>query len=483
MSSPHTTSETLTAEHRARLEQIQQKFEEMLDTGKGDAFGWLEQELAALGEDPALQALRAAVLVLRAEALVDLEENEAALEDAEQALSLGVAAEEKAAAHCVAGWAYFNLEDYERAREKFAEALALMPDEVMYLHGHALTLLELGEYEQARSELTHAIYLDDEDASLYALRSEIQIHLEDIESAERDIRNACELDEDEPDYALSLARLLLITQRVDEALALMNDVIGDGHEASLEALLFRSHVRLLAGQNKEASEDAMRASNRFPDEAFAFVQLANVQLAQGKTAMAMRAAERAVGLDASLPDAYLARGTALHLSGKSEEARKDLERASAAPAELPMLLLGSAFELTGGAGLDNTILEMLKQQEKPAGGGAGGGGFEDAFAALGGLGGMPGMGNLDPMAMLSQMFDESGNIRGPLKPLFEMALKNAPKIMQNMPESMKANLGGIDPEKLDLSNVSTDQIEEQMREFYRTMKKSKTPKEPGSDEE
>src|SRR5690606_26927895 len=200
--------------------------------------------------------------------------------------------------------------------------------------------------------------------------------------------------------------------------------------------------------------------------AFAFVQLANVQLAQGKTAMAMRAAERAVGLDASLPDAYLARGTALHLSGKPEEARKDLERASAAPAELPMLLLGSAFELTGGAGLDNTILEMLKQQEKPAGGGAGGGGFEDAFAALGGLGGMPGMGNLDPMAMLSQMFDESGNIRGPLKPLFEMALKNAPKIMQNMPESMKANLGGIDPEKLDLSNVSTDQIEEQMREFY-----------------
>ncbi len=480
MSSPHKSSESLTDEQTGQFDRIAETIESFLEEDAvSDAFLLLEETFEALGEEPEQQALRAALLVLRAELFIDQEDSDAALADASLALSLGVDDDGKAAAHSVAGWAYFNLEEYEKARDRFVEALKLSPDEVMFLHGHALTLQELGEFEKALVALKHAIHIDDEDADLFALRSEIYLQLENFEAAERDIRQASELDDEEPDYALSLARLMLVTQRVDAALAIMDELIGDGHDASLECILFRSHLRLLAGKNKEANSDAMSASNRFPDEAFAFVQLANVQLAQGNTSMALRAAERAIGLDASLTDGYLARGTALHLSGKSDEARKDLERASAAPAELPMFLMGSAFEAMGGAGFDSPLLEMLGKTSKPAGNA----GFEDAFAAMSGMGGLPGMGGMDPMAMLGQMFDDSGNIRGPLKGLFEMAMKNAPQIMKNMPESMKANLGGIDPEKLDMSNLSADDIEEQMREFYQKMKSSKDPKKPGSDEE
>ncbi len=479
MSSPHKSAESLTDEQLGQFDRIAETIENFLDEGAiSDAFLLLGETFEALGEDPEHKALRAALLILRAELFIDQDDSDAALADAKLALSLGVDDEGKAAAHSVAGWAYFNLESYEDARERFSEALKLSPEEVMFMHGLALSLQEIGEFEQARDVLTGAIELDDEDADLFALRSEVNLQLEDMEAAEADIRQARELDDEEPDYALSLARLMLVTERIEDALGIMNDVIGDGHDASLEAILFRSHLRLLAGQNKEANADAMSASNRFPDEAFAFVQLANVQLAQGNTSMALRAAERAIGLDPSLADGYLARGTALHMSGKTDEARKDLERASAAPAELPMFLLGSAFDVIGG-GMDNSLLEMLGETSKPAGAA----GFEDAFAALGGMGGLPGMGNMDPMAMLGQMFDDSGNIRGPLKGLFEMAMKNAPQIMKNMPDSMKANLGGIDPEKLDMSNLSADDIEEQMREFYQKMKSSKSPKKPGTDDE
>lgn len=479
MSSPHISAESLTDEQNGQFGRIAETIANFLDEGAvSEAFLLLEETFEALGEAADQRALRAALLILRAELLIDQDDSDAALADAELALSLGIDDGGKAAAHSVAAWAYFNLEEYESARERFVRALEFLPDEVMFLHGYALTLQELGELEQALAELTRAIQIDDEDADLYALRSEIYLQLEDMEAAERDIREACELDDEEPDYGLSYARLKLVTERIEDALSIMDDVIGEGHEASMEAILFRSHLRLLAGKNKEANADAMSASNRFPDEAFAFVQLANVQLAQGNTSMALRAAERAIGLDPSLADGYLARGTALHMTGKTDEARKDLERASAAPAELPMFLLGSAYDVIGGGGFDNSLLEMLGGAGKPAGGG-----LDEAFAALGGMGGLPGMGGMDPMAMLGQMFDDSGNIRGPLKGLFEMALKNAPQIMKNMPDSMKANLAGVDPEKLDMSNLSAEDVEEQMREFYQKMKSSKGPKTSGSDED
>jgi hypothetical protein len=131
-----------------------------------------------------------------------------------------------------------------------------------------------------------------------------------------------------------------------------------------------------------------------------------------------------------------------------------------------MFLLGPAYQVLDAGGLNMSIMDLLNG---PAAGGAGAApSMDDVFAGLGGMGGM-GAG-MDPMAMLGQLFDDSGNIRGPLKPFFEMAFRNAPKIMQNMPPGL---LGGFDPAQLqgmDLSNLSSEQIEEQMREFYKMMK-------------
>lgn len=82
------------------------------------------------------------------------------------------------------------------------------------------------------------------------------------------------------------------------------------------------------------------------------------------------------------------------------------------------------------------------------------------------------------MSLLGQVFDESGNMKGRFKPFLEMAMKNAPNILKNVPPSLLKNVGGLDPsqiEGLDLSELSSEQIEEQMRQFYEMMQSGENP--------
>lgn len=476
MSFSNPISVALSDDQRRRLEEILEELEPVLETGsnhEGIA------QISAFLDDEALDgAIKAELFLRRAELRIDVEANDLAIEDVREAFELGASG---ATPNGIAGWAFFNLEKFEAARKHFEKALAESPDEIELLIGHALVLKELDELEHARADLSHAIHVEPANAELYAMRSEVHLAMRDLAAAERDIRQARELDADDPDYALALARLLMVSNSMDAALEVIDEAVGVGSDFSLDAILLRSHMRLLTGMSKEARDDAMRASNRYSDEAFAFVQLAHVQLAEGNVALSTKAAERAVKLDPSLPDSYLVRGAALQMAGKVEEAREDFARAQKAPAELPMFLLGPAYEAIDAGGLNANILDMLNDQTQ--------GGFDPASLedAMKGFSGFPGMGaGADPMAMLGQLFDDSGSIRGPLKPFLDMALKNAPKIMQNMPPGLLANLGGFDPKQmgdLDLSNLSSEQIEEQMREFYKMMQSGKGPFGPGKDDE
>jgi tetratricopeptide (TPR) repeat protein len=473
-----TTSVSFTEVQQARFDEILATLGPVLETGSHHE--GIAQISALLDQTDLDEAIKAELYVRRGELRIDVEENQQAIEDIRLAFELGASG---AAPNGVAAWAFYNMEKFEAARRHFEQALAEAPDEIELLIGHALVLQELDELEHARADLSHAIHVEPTNAELFAMRSEVHLRMKDLAAAERDIRQARELDPEDPDYALTLARLLMVTGNLTGALEVADEAVGPGSDFSLEAILLRSHLRLLSGMSREARNDAMRASNRYSDEAFAFVQLAHVQLAEGNVTLATKAAERAVKLDPSLPDSYLVRGAALQMSGKQDEAREDFQRARQAPAELPMFLLGPAYELLDASGLNMNILDMLDDQAQ--------GGFDPSRLdeAFQGFAGMPGMGpgGLDPMAMLGQIFDETGSIRGPLKPFFEMAFKNAPKIMQNMPPGLLSNLGGFDPNQLkdlDLSNLSSEQIEEQMRQFYKMMQSGDHPFGPkkGDDE-
>lgn len=411
--------------------------------------------------------LRGALLALRADIYLDAGRPGQALEDAEAALDSGW---RRAETFDAAGWASYSLDRPEAARDFFDEALSRQPDRVSSLMGRALALIDVDEFDHARSDLTHAIKVEGGDAELYALRGDVFIRMTKFDQAERDLKQARELDPDEPDYALALARLMMVQGRSEEAAEVIGEAV-DGEETALEALLLRSHIRLLAGRNEEARADAIRASNNYPDEAFAFVQLAHVQLAKGKTNLALKAAERAVELDASLPDAYLVRGAAHQMRGDAEQAQQDFERANRAPAELPMFLLGPCYDVLEAGGLQTSMRDMLNRYAEMA----------DAQANAQGAGAegpRPPFGKFDPMDLLGQVFDDKGNMKGRFKPFLEMAMKNAPNILKNVPPSLLRNVGGLDPsqlEDIDLSEMSSDQIEEQMRQFYEMMQSGENP--------
>lgn len=464
-------------------EQLRAELDPLIEDGAlAQAYERLSALLVTVGDGEESAQIRARLLSRRAELALDLDDGEGALKDAEAALRLGL---RDAATYGTCGWAYFHLDKPEQARVCFEQALSTAPDEVTYLTGRALVLMELDELDLARADLTHALQIDEDDPTLRGYRGEVHILLGDLKAAAQDLERALEAAPDEGEYALSLARLRTVSGDVPGALAIIDIAVDDGDELGLEALLLRSHLRLLSGQSQPARADAIRASNLFSDVAFSFVQLAHVELAEGNLRLAEKAAERAVLLDPSLSDAYLVRGAAHQMAGKNEAAKEDFQRAQQAPAELPLFLLGPAYELAGGAsmGFDSSILDLLTGEDSPFDPAA----FAQAFgeesegqAGPNPFAGMGKMGGMDPMKMLDQVFDEGGNIRGPLKPLLEMAFKNAPKIMKNLPPSMLGGMSKEELEKLDISDLSGEELEERMKEFYRLMKSGKNPFEPDS---
>ena len=435
--------------------------------------------LRGIPVDQENRQLRGALLVKRGELYLESERYEEAEEDLRHALHNGM---RHPGVWALAGWTQYHLDRPQKAREFFDRVLEQDADDVSALSGRAIVLLDLDELDLARADLTRAIRCDPDNGELYGMRAEIYVTQGDLNHAERDIKRAREEDPGDLDHAILAARISAALGRQSDALQVLVTALRGEEEPPLEALLLRSYLYLTEGKTSQARADAISASNRFPDEAFALVQLAHVQLAEGNVQLAAKAAERAVKLDPSLPDAYLVRGAVRRINGQEAEATADFERASQAPAELPMFLFGPAYDAIDADQLDTNLLEIIGATD-PAGAGfpdpnemdgAGGG---NPFAGMGGMGGLGGM---DPMSMMSKMFDSEGNLRGPFKPLVQMAFKNAPTILKNMPPSMLKSMGGIDPEMLkhiDMDNLTPEQLEAQMKEFYKMVQSGQDPRE------
>lgn len=509
----------------AQTTDLPDELQQQLDYINGELEQFLEDELYHQGisrldviltgvpDDADYRPLRGALYARRAELLLELEEDEEAWEWAQKAMNAGWY---DAAVYSIAGWAMYHMEDYDRALEQFDSALEVDPDRTPSLTGRALVHMEMEEWDLARTDLSRVIQKDPQAASAYAMRAEIGMYVGTVQSAQRDIEKACEIAPDDPDYALLHARLLTAQGDPSAALQVLEQAIDD-ETASLEALLLRSELRLMADDVDGARKDAMHASNTYPDEAFAFVVLASIQLAQNNTALALKAADRAVKLDPSLPDAYMLRYAAYKARGEDERAAEDFERAGDEPTELFMFLLGPCYDLADMSGfatgvrdiMDQSIAEGVQQRQQesreadekgpraaggfPGLGGLGGadkGGAEKkggGFPGLGGLGGLGGMGGMggpfgmDPMKMLDQVFDDEGNVRPAFKPILKMAMKNAPALLKTVPPSMLKNMGGIDPDQLedfDPSELSEEQLEQQMRLFYKMVQAGQNPLDP-----
>lgn len=443
-------------------EQYRQINDELARMTASQAVDHLDGILGHIPDDDEHTLLRAGLVAERADLRLEMGHLSDAWDDVQSALEAGWTAPDT---YSLAGWIAYTDDRPGRAREQFDRALEADGDLVSALMGRGLALMEDDELELARSDLSHALRLDPENPELYSLRGEVYLGLRDLEQAERDVRKARELDADDPEYGIALARMLMVRGETDEALEVIEDLI-DEEDPELEPLLMRSHLRLISGDSETARRDAIRASNHYPDEAFAFVQLAHSQLADGNLSLALKAAERAVRLDSSLPDGYMVRGTARQMNGQPEKAQEDLERAGQAPAELPMFLLGPFYDVLEAGGYHQSMRDLLRQYRQMYSGEAG---------ATGGPGEMPGM---DPEEMMGQIFDESGELDERVKPFLEMAVQNAPSILKNLPPGLLKGMGGLDADRLeemDLSNLSSDEIESQMKQIYKMFQSGENP--------
>lgn len=484
-------------EQRRQYQQIVEEIDPMAE-GRAveSALAQLERMYQQMPAEKSHRHLRAGLRALKGSLLLDADRSEEALEAAESAIDAGW---KDAEVFETAGWANFSLDRPGAAREHFKRALQFDEDSVTALTGRALALEETDELDRARADLTHAISMEGEDPSLYSMRAEIQIRLGHLEEAERDVRKARELAPSASEHAVDLARLLMVQGEISEGRAVLESDFeeDDDDGAGLDALLLRSHLRLLAGDADAAKRDAIRASNAYPDEAFAFVQLVHVEMAEGNLKLAEKAAERAVRLDPSLPDGYMVRGAVRQMLGDAGEAQEDLERAQQAPAELPMFLLGPFYEAVDQTDYDASMRSMLNRYAQMGSqvdqGGVSGSeadgtdGTTEAnpFEALGGDGPMPGMGpggpdpeDFEPSDVMEQMFDESGELDERIRPFLEMAMKNAPNILKNMPSGMLENMAGIDAEdldELDFDEMDADELEDRMKQIYKMLQSGENP--------
>jgi tetratricopeptide (TPR) repeat protein len=470
----HVTAEGIEAlpdDHRERYEAILDELEPLAEHKPEQALDYVNQILGHIPDDDSYDRLRGALLAQRASLELDVGRDASAREDVERALELGWHDLE---AHVTAGWAHYATDRTGRARDYFDDAIEVDPDHVPALTGRALALMEIDELELALADLTHALHLSPDDPELHSLRGEVHVRRQELDRAEDDIRKARQLAPGDPEYALASARLMTVQGETDEAREAIEAAIHQ--EAGLESLLLYSYLLLLGGEGEEARRYAIRASNQYPDEAFAFVQLVHVELAEGNVSLAKKAADRAVKLDPSLPDGYMVRGATLQMMGDREEAREDMERARQAPAELPMFLLGEFYEEFETSGFHRSMMDLLEQYSaSPAGETS-----AETEAGAGAGPGMPppGMGDMDPASMMGEMFDESGELDDRVKPLLEMALKNAPNILEQMPSSMLERFGGIDPDRLediDFSELDSDDIEAQMKQLHQMLESGQNP--------
>lgn len=460
---------TLEGDALSQYEFVMNEIQPFVNSGAYDqALSRLSTILEGVPAEGDYKLLRGAFLARRADFYLELQDENAAWEDAQSAMNFGWY---NAAVYSIAGWAMYHLDKPELALEQFTQSIALDENRIQSLMGRAMVHVDDEEYDLARVDLSKIIQLDPTAANALATRAEVSIYLETLNAAKTDIEKARVLDPKDPDFGLLAARLKYVESDYAGAKKILDETIQEKNEV-LEALLLRSHLYLLEKEFKQARRDAIKATNLFPEEAICFVQLALVQYASESNTLAKKAADQAIELDSTLADAFYIRAL-VHKSEKDEENSKaDFDRVGDIRLELADFLFGPLSARFDSKAFFNETLsrvdEEIAVEEAPKKR------FSNPFS--GGLPPIPGMGGMDPTKMLDQVFDKDGNVKPMFKPMLKMMMKNAPAMMKNAPPSMLKKMGNVDPEALenfDPSELNEDQIEEQLKTFYKMVKSGK----------
>ncbi len=199
--------------------------------------------------------------------------------------------------------AQIEAEDYQAAAEELEKVVAENEEnaEAYFLLG--LSYFNLNQYQDARDAFTQALELDsDRAAAIHHNLGALAYQMGDIETAEAEFKAALETEPDDPDTHYQLGATYLVK--------------------ALPANSQMPDPAMLA----EAQAEFERALELAPGKAEALVGLGNSYLLENRIDEAIETLQEAVEVNPEMPEALFALGRAYALSGQAEEARETLER-------------------------------------------------------------------------------------------------------------------------------------------------------------
>lgn len=224
-----------------------------------------------------------------------------AVEYIQQALKLEPANPHNALLFSNLGTIQRRQRDYDQALESYTLALNIAPRAVPILLNRAALYLELGKDDLARIDYSLILDIEADNKEALLMRAYIYMQQRDYNFARADYERLLKLDPQSYNGRLGLATLEQKNGKYQEALAILNRMIGE----------------------KGSDSDSLAA----PLYAVLYVARAGVEQDMKHVDLAMIDLEEALRLDPSQTEAYLMRGQ-IYLSQKKKDlAKRDFEKA------------------------------------------------------------------------------------------------------------------------------------------------------------
>lgn len=224
------------------------------------------------------------------------------------------------------GQAAFDAEDFQRAVDRYSEALALAGEKPRLYDARALANLRLRKVDAALADVSRALEIAPRDAWSLHVRATILWAIGRFDEAERDCGELWKMSDLAPLSASLCAEIALARGDAGTALARVGRVL-EKEPDHVPALLIRAHIRQDAGELDAALVDLDHVLRLDPDHADALNSRGWLRVERGDFAGGRQDAERSLARRPDDPNTLGTRCFALAGLGDREAARRDCARA------------------------------------------------------------------------------------------------------------------------------------------------------------
>jgi tetratricopeptide (TPR) repeat protein len=235
---------------------------------------------------------------------------------------------QKAATATAEGIRVAGQKNFDKAIEKYDEAISLDPSYKLAYHSRGRAYLERKQLDEALADFDAAIRLEANYAEAYVGRGDVYWQKRDLANALVAYNHAIEFNPDLPDAYVNRGKVLAEQRNLDQALTDYNRAIELSRD-NPNAFLWRGDAYSRSGAYDRALTDFDQALNLKPDLSEANIKRADALLKRsgaGDNERAVRDYDTALSKDVNYdPGFYLNRGKAHKNTGNAKLARADFD--------------------------------------------------------------------------------------------------------------------------------------------------------------